>query len=158
MWRFSSALGICLIAFYISLGSAFAVVPEGAFEPIPVPSVTLYPGDILTSQHLTTRNYRSSWIAKSAIVVVPKQALGLVVTRTLPKGRPIALRWLGQPQLIKQGQDVVVMIESQGLKIQAVMKALEGGPLDATIRLRNPDSGAILSGRVRGAGLVDVMR
>ncbi len=127
-----------------------------AYTAVPVPLVTLYVGDTLNTSQIGERRYRTDWLARNQFARVNSEVAGLTVRRTLVKGRPIALADLGPASLVDEGDMVTAIFAGGTLQIAAQMLALDGGSDGATVRLRNPESGAIVQGRVAGFARVVV--
>jgi flagellar basal body P-ring formation protein FlgA len=127
-----------------------------AYTAVPVPLVTLYVGDTLVASQIGQRRYRTDWLARNQFARANSEVAGLTVKRTLVKGRPIALADLGPASLVQEGDMVTAIFAGGGLQIAAQMLALDGGSDGVTVRLRNPETGAIVQGRVAGFARVVV--
>ena len=134
------------------------VTPVNAdpYTAVPVPLVTLYVGDTLSAGQIGQRRYRTDWLARNQFARDNSQIAGLTVRRTLIKGRPIALADLGPASLINEGDMITAVFAGGSLQIAAQMLALESGSEGAIVRLRNPETGAIVQGRVAGFARVVV--
>jgi flagellar basal body P-ring formation protein FlgA len=126
------------------------------YTAVPVPLVTIYVGDTLSSSQIGQRRYRRDWLARNQFARANSEVAGLTVKRTLVKGRPIALADLGPASLVNEGDMVTAIFAGGGLQIAAQMLALDGGSDGVTVRLRNPETGAIVQGRVAGFARVVV--
>ena len=127
-----------------------------AYTAVPVPLVTLYVGDTLNLGQIGQRRYRTDWLACNQFARDNSEVAGLTVKRTLVKGRPIALADLGPANLVSEGDMVTAIFAGGALQIAAQMLALDSGSENAPMRLRNPETGAIVQGRVAGFGRVMV--
>jgi flagellar basal body P-ring formation protein FlgA len=127
-----------------------------AYTTVPVPLVTLYVGDTLNAAHIGQRRYRTDWLARNQFARDNSEVAGLTVKRTLVKGRPISLADLGPANLVQEGEMVTAIFASGALQIAAQMMALEGGSDGSAVRVRNPETGAIVQGRVSGFARVVV--
>jgi flagellar basal body P-ring formation protein FlgA len=121
-----------------------------AYTAVPVPLLTLYVGDTLTAGQIGQRRYRTDWLARNQFARANSEIAGLTVKRTLVKGRPIALADLGPASLVNEGDMITAIFAGGSLQIAAQMMALDSGSNGATVRLRNPESGTIVQGRVAG--------
>ncbi len=75
--------------------------------------------------------------------------------RDLPPGTVIRQHDLRPSTLVKRGQMVQILIgQGQGFQIAARVEALQDGRFGEQIKLKNLESGRILSGVVRGPGAV----
>jgi flagellar basal body P-ring formation protein FlgA len=127
-----------------------------AYTAVPVPLVTLYVGDTLSSGQIGQRRYRTDWLARNQFARDNSEVAGLTVKRILVKGRPIALADLGPASLVNEGQMITAVFAGGALQIAAQMMALDSGSDGVTVRLRNPETGAIVQGRVAGFARVVV--
>lgn len=75
--------------------------------------------------------------------------------RDLPPGTVLRQYDLRPTTLVKRGQMVQILIgQGQGFQIAARVEAMQDGRFGEQIKLKNPESGRILSGVVRGPGAV----
>jgi len=73
------------------------------------------------------------------------------MVREIPAGMPLRSHDVRRAVLVKQGQAVILTIgQSSGFAITARVEALQDGRMGEQIRLKNPDSGRLLSGVVTG--------
>ncbi len=140
---------------------AAAATPVGAASSIvriemPVPAVTIYPGDPLTEDLITMRRMRMRARTLPSFHRSPNALVGKVARRTLIAGRPIPVNALRAPSLVKEGDHVALIFEVGGLTIKGSALALQDGSRGQVIGLRNLDSGVTVRGRVVQAGIVTV--
>ena len=146
--RGGAVLALLLLALPAQAGDAYIAIP--------VPAVTLYPGDIVTDARLASRRYRRDWVDTQPFARAPDQIAGLSARRMLAKGRPIPLDALGPADLVSEGDMVTVRFASGGLEIAARLMALDSGTAGSAVRLRNPETGRVVTGRITGAGVAEV--
>lgn len=120
------------------------------YVAVPVPLVTVYIGETLEVGQIGFRRYRKDWLARNQFAEENTQIAGQTARRILVKGRPIALADLGPATLVQEGEMVTAIFAGGALQIAAQMLALDGGHEGAGVRLRNPETGAIVLGRVSG--------
>ena len=78
-------------------------------------------------------------------------AINTELTRDLLAGRPIRSTDLRPALLVKRGQTVTLTIRQEsGFAVAAQVEAMQDGRKDDSIRLKNPESGRILTGKVVG--------
>src|SRR5690606_4611741 len=77
-----------LIAVCLAIACAPQTV-EAAGVPLPVPRVTLYPGDAIQPDHLAERIFNSRISASGAVYRGRDDLIGKVARRTLLPGEPI---------------------------------------------------------------------
>ena len=71
-------------------------------------------------------------------------------------GKPIPIIGVADPKVIGNGSQVRVVFEEGGLTITTYATALQAGGVGDIIKLRNPESGLILSGTIQADGTVHV--
>lgn len=145
-WSLLAHLGL-LTAFLVLAAPSNAGVVR-----LPVPNVTLYPGDLLSEDVLSSRRFKSSAAARAPVALEASQVIGKVARRTLLRGKPIALHALREPYLVKKGNPVKVVYVAGGLVITTYATSLKSGALGDLIQARNSDSGKIITGVVGGDG------
>lgn len=124
---------------------------------LPVPSVTIYPGDVIQDGFLVDRDFSSNPLAPRTGVIESRQGLvGKVARRTLLPGVPIPLNAVTEPNAITNGARVRVIFEQEGLDIETYAIALQAGSVGQVISVRNPDSGMTISGVIQADGSVRV--
>ncbi len=151
----NAVLGLCATA---CLGVSFA--SRAAAEPVPflVPTRTVYPGQEVTKGRLEIRHFRASYGANLRAVKHHQQVRGKVAARTLVPMRPILLKNLREPHLVRPGSRSKLIFSQGTLTITAVVTAQEAGSVGDLIRVRNVDSGKYLMARVRPDGVLELER
>lgn len=86
------------------------------------------------------------------------QAIGMEVRASIRKGRRIRQTDLREPILVKRNQLVDIVYRRGTLVIRGEGRALRDGGKGEAIRVMNLDSRVIVTGRVGGAGRVEVSR
>ncbi|MCL4765797.1 MAG: flagellar basal body P-ring formation protein FlgA [Hyphomicrobiaceae bacterium] len=144
----AAALGFAVLA---------AAMPvRAAGLPLPVPRITLYPGDAIRADHLVDKVFDANLPGRSAVLQTREDLVGKVARRTLLPGQPIPVNALREPYLVVQGRTVLVVLEADGLIITGYAVALQSGGLGDVISLRNIDSGSGIKGAVQPDGSVRV--
>jgi flagella basal body P-ring formation protein FlgA len=138
------------VVFVVGLTAAAAEVVQ-----LPVPKITIYPGDVLSGEMLDMKSIR---LLDGSVPIARSQeaALGKVARRTLIAGKPIPMAYLGDPQVVSQGKSVRLMFSEGGLTISGVGLALQPGGVGDTISIRNVDSGAVIRGVVEPDGSIRI--
>lgn len=86
----------------------------------------------------------------------PSEAMHAEILRDVPAGTPLRRNDLRPIIVVKRGQLVQLTIgQNKGFSISARVEALQDGRMGEHIRLKNPESGKILSGVVRGPNVVE---
>jgi len=127
---------------------------RAATVDLPVPRVTLYPGDIIASEHLTPRAFIAHTVSHATIFSERAPLIGKVVRQTLRAGYPVPINAVREPFLVNAGKASLVVLESGGLSISMHAVALDNGSAGDLVKLRNPDSGVIIQGTVDQSGTV----
>jgi flagella basal body P-ring formation protein FlgA len=143
-------------------GAAFAAPMSSPANPstatdsvLPVPSVIIYPGDMIQDGYLVDRDFSSDALMPRSGVINSRLALvGKLARRTLLPGVPIPLNAVGEPNAIANGSRVRVVFQQEGLEIETYAVALQAGSVGQVISVRNPESGVTISGVIQADGSV----
>lgn len=153
MGRFRNASLIGLSAVLLGGASLASAAERMAFF---VPSTTVYPGQIVSDVSLVEKKFYISPPAARQYVLSPEQVTGKVARKTLVSGKPILMSALSEPSLVQRGVPATLMFTSGTLTITAVGTPLESGAVGDFIKVRNTDSGIIVSGTVLANGRIQV--
>lgn len=120
-----------------------------------VPERTIYPGeelsaDIVREVVVTNPNLRGGYVTTT------NDVLGKVTTRTLLPGRTIPAGALRDSWAVERGTTVALVYSGKGLTITASGTPLENAAIGDFIRVRNIESGIIISGTVMADGTIQV--
>ncbi|WP_409564209.1 flagellar basal body P-ring formation chaperone FlgA [Methylobacterium sp. J-068] len=141
-----AALGLGLA---LGLGSARA---EDLM--LPVPTVTIYPGDTIKESMLRMQAYPETFRARTAVVDAPMAIAGRIARRMLLPGEPVPVNAVDDPRLVSRGTPTQIVFEEHGLLITAVGAPLQNGGLGDVIRVRNTDTNRIVLGTVMADGRI----
>jgi flagellar basal body P-ring formation protein FlgA len=145
LWAAAAAL-MCLAA-----SSA-----QAADAQIPVPSVTIYPGQVIEQSMLTDRALRSQGDVRPGTLSSRDAVVGKVARQTLLPGYPIVTGSVREPHVVTQGDSALVMFRSGTLTITVNGVALQSGGAGDTVTVRNTDSGRTIRGSIGEDGIVHV--
>ncbi|MBP0615740.1 flagellar basal body P-ring formation chaperone FlgA [Jiella mangrovi] len=140
------------------LGAALlAALPAGAAEmEMPVPVTIVYPGQSIAERGLTT----SAFIVKDdkiELFALNETMLeGMVAKRTLLPGNAIRLTDIALPDLVKAGAQVTLIYREESLVITGIGTALGSGATGDVVKVRNIDSGIVVSGVVASDGTIRI--
>lgn len=123
---------------------------------LPVPAVTIYPGDTISETMLKDRVFPGSYRFRTAVVEAPRVLVGKTARRTLLPGEPIPMNAIDDPKLVTRGVQAAILFEEGGLSILGVGIPLQSGALGETIQVKNVDSGRIITGRVQPDGRIRI--
>jgi flagellar basal body P-ring formation protein FlgA len=130
--------------------------PALAGNVLPVPSVTIYPGDVIKESWIVDHDFGADGPAQGAAIADRTALVGKVARHTLLPGLPISTNAVGEPRLIVDGQKVRIIFEQDGLEIETYAAALQAGGTGDVISVRNLESGLTISGVVQSDGTVRV--
>lgn len=123
---------------------------------LPVPSVTIYPGDTINESMLNDRTFPENYRFRTAVIESPRVLAGKMARRTLLPGEPIPMNAVDDPKLVTRGVQTQIMFEEGGLSIMGIGIPLQSGTLGETIQVKNVDSGRIITGRVQPDGRIRI--
>jgi len=140
---------------------AFGLVTAGsgvacAQETVLVPNRVIYPGETVEIAALREVTLKPGRTRPDAVATMPDELEGKVARRTLLPGRYIAAAALRDAYLVEQGASVQVLFVAGGLTISATAVTLQPGSAGDLVKVRNLDSGKVLSGTVMADGTVRV--
>ncbi|PSJ63334.1 flagellar basal body P-ring formation chaperone FlgA [Kumtagia ephedrae] len=141
-----------LAATALLLAAAQAV----AGEAVLVPNRVIYPGETVEAEALKTVILAEGKVAPEGAVVALTDLEGKVARRTLLPGRYVKVNALREAYLVEKGVPVEMVFVSGGLSISATAVSLQAGAAGDMVKLRNADSGKIVSGIVMADGTVRV--
>ena len=121
---------------------------------LPVPRVTIYPGDVIDDGVLAERAFIAHTVSLSTVNADRKRLIGKVAKRTLLPGQPIPVIAVRDAYLVSQGKTALVVFQDGGLVITGNALALQNGSPGEVVSLRNVDSGVIIKGTVMADGTV----
>lgn len=121
-----------------------------------VPSQIIYPGQTIGNAGLQEKFFTIRASAAGNYVLHADQLVGKVARRTLLPGQPILVAAVNEPDLILRGVPVALIYNAGSLIISAKGISMEPGHAGDFIKVRNVDSGIIVSGTVMADGTVQV--
>ena len=125
-------------------------------ERLPVPSVTIYPGDTISQTMLTLGDFAPGTAENLAVIGSSEDLVGKVARRTLLPGKLISRTSVSEPMLIQKGSIVSAEFHAGALVITASVLALQSGALNDLIQARNVDSGKTIVGAVQADGTIRI--
>ncbi|PVE22466.1 flagella basal body P-ring formation protein FlgA [Microvirga sp. KLBC 81] len=128
----------------------------GEERVLPVPTVTIYPGDMINESMLKDRKFPENYRFRTAVVESPRVLAGKTARRTLLPGEPIPLNAIDDPKLVTRGVQTAILFEEGALSIVGVGIPLQSGALGETVQVKNVDSGRIITGRVQADGKIRI--
>ena len=138
-----------------------ALLPAGRANArdivVPVPRITIYPGDVITNAMLVDKTFRGRDYDAASVAASQRQVLvGKVARGTLLPNAPINHASVRDPYAVMQGQSAVVYFQQGSLVISTRATPLQAGSTGDVINLRNTESGTTIRGTVQADGSVRV--
>ena len=152
-------LVVLVAALFMSFGAMWVTMPAAAASRVvslPVPKITLRRGDVINLTVLEQKSFNANRIDRFSVVPKSGELLGKEVTRDLVAGMPIHRSAIVRREIIKRGAPAQLVFREQGLNIIAHVEPLEDGVIGDVIRVRNLDSGLIVSGIVQPDGTISI--
>jgi flagella basal body P-ring formation protein FlgA len=134
-------------------GACPAIAQE---RTVPVPTEVIYPGDIIREGMLTDVPIDDATGRGGSFVDTHAAIVGKMAKRTLLPGRLIATIAVENPRAVSNGAEIKLIYRDGPLTIVTFAMALDNGAVGDTIRVRNADSGTIISGVILPDGSVSV--
>ena len=149
-----SIVQIALTAIAMAFATSQSAVAEERI--LPVPSVTIYPGDTINESMLKDRAFPENYRYRTAVVESPRVLTGKMARRTLLPGEPIPMNAVDDPKLVTRGVQAQIVFEESGLSIMGIGIPLQSATMGETIQVKNIDSGRIITGRVQSDGRIRI--
>ena len=119
---------------------------------LPVPIVTIYPGDSISQRLLRNGRFSDQFMSLGGYVLDAEKLRGMVARRTLVRGRAIPENSVRRPYLVRNGQLVILRYQRGLLSIVAKAVSLKSGMVGDYIQARNIDTGRTVAGLVQNDG------
>jgi flagella basal body P-ring formation protein FlgA len=142
-------------AFFLFVLTAAPSAYAASIE-LPVARQTIPAGSEIGHRDLVERKFPSRTATQFAVASHRSQLVGQVTRRTLLPGQPIPINSVEKPLLVKRGEPARLVFQEQGLVIIMQVEALQNGGAGSFVRVRNVDSGLVVSGRVQQDGTIRV--
>jgi flagella basal body P-ring formation protein FlgA len=145
-----------LVLAAVAVASATLAAPAAWAELLPVPAVTIYPGDVVADAMLTDREYPAGTAGRYPIAAHHADVVGKVARRTLLAGRAIPNNSVAEPDLVTRGTATRAVFVEGALSIETVVMPLQNGALGALVQARNTDTGKVVVGAVQADGTLRI--
>ncbi|WP_372426215.1 flagellar basal body P-ring formation chaperone FlgA [Salinarimonas chemoclinalis] len=122
---------------------------------LPVPTVTIYPGETIKETVLVERAFPAS-TGQLAVIRDAGALVGKVARRTLLPGRVVPQNAVEEARLVVRGGTTQIVFQADGLVISTLVTPLESGGAGDRVRARNLDSGLVVVGVVQADGSLRV--
>jgi flagella basal body P-ring formation protein FlgA len=142
----------------LALALAGAVTPGVAVadEVVLIPNRVIYPGETIGPDALKEVTLLPGRHKPNAVATTEQQLDGRVAKRTLLPGRYIPASAIREAWLVERGASVQVYFVAGQLRISTTAVTLESGSAGDLVKVRNIDSGKVLSGTVMADGTIRV--
>jgi flagellar basal body P-ring formation protein FlgA len=136
---------------------AYARAAIGEERRLPVPAVTIRPGEMIKDEMITERAFAPNLLGVALFIEGRQILVGRMARRTLLPGQPIPTNAVEDFWTVARGTTVKVIVEDSGLSIVTYGSALQSGTAGALITLRNVDTGVIIRGIIQPDGTIKVV-
>ncbi len=140
----------------ITTGPAVLAQNAGGSRAMPVPTITIYPGETVKEGVIELREFSAYAVERMPAVSAAPALIGKVARRTLLPGQLVPRNAIEEPRLIERGKPVQVVFAEAGMTIMGIASALEAGSAGERLRARNLDSGVTIIGIVQPDGTLRV--
>lgn len=140
---------VMLVAAYHFVGAA-----KASGERIVIVTGVIYPGQEITPDDAKEVTLVRPLRSRVRVARTASEIIGKVAQRTILPRRAIPVGAVREPFVVEAGEPVRTVYSNGGLSIVMTGVALVSGASGSSIRVRNPDSGRIVTGRVRPDGTV----
>lgn len=150
-----TSLGSRLALLVATILCVVGILPvQAGTMQLPVPRVTIYPGQVIDKGMLVDRAFRIN--DPAGTIVSHADLVGKVARQTLLPGRPISTAGIREPHAVTQGESTPIIFQSGALTISGTAIALQSGATGDMVSVRNVDSGRIIKGVIGADGAVHV--
>tara|TARA_R110002020_G_scaffold5841_9_gene24063 strand:+ start:22130 stop:22612 length:483 start_codon:yes stop_codon:yes gene_type:complete len=155
-FRHTSALsGLCRAACFLACVLGTVLPAQAGQGTAVVPQRTIYPGEELLAELVREVNVINPNL-RGGYAEITDDVIGKVTTRTLLPGRTIPVAALRDAWAVERGAPVTLVFNGGGLTITAVGTPLQNAAIGDFIRVRNIETGVVISGTVMDNGSVRV--
>jgi len=123
---------------------------------LPVPLRTVPRGRTIGADDIEWRQIRATGLPAD-LAELEEEVVGMAARRSLRAGRPIRTADLAAPIIVEKGSLVTMSLESPGLMLSSVGRALEDGAKGDVIRIVNTRSKLTIEGTVVGPDIVRIL-
>jgi flagellar basal body P-ring formation protein FlgA len=136
---------------------ACAGAATGEERRLPVPAVTIRPGEVIRDEMITERAFAANLLGVAQFIEGRQIVVGRMARRSLLPGQPIPTNAVDEPWAVARGAIVKVIVEDSGLSIITYGAAMQSGAAGTLIPVRNTDTGVIIRGIVQPDGTIKVV-
>ncbi|MFB2549666.1 flagellar basal body P-ring formation chaperone FlgA [Ensifer soli] len=142
----------------VALGACLAAAPPADASPrmAVVPTQVIYPGEVIDAGRLEEVEVTNPDLSGDYATSID-EIRGMVSKRTLLPGRVVFNTSLREAYAVARGSSVRLVFQNGPLVISATGSPLQDASIGDLIRVRNIDSGVIVSGTVMADGSIQVV-
>ena len=143
----------------LALLAADVAVASGdmSIRALPVPVETILPGEIITADRLTERQFKTTPRSLAGVATRATEVVGRETRRRLLAGTPINLAGLSEPFAVKRGAISSAIYREDGFSISTQVVVLADGTEGEIIDARATDTGTIIKVEVLPGGELQVV-
>lgn len=129
--------------------------PVAEKRKVLVANTALFRGQVLNETHVRVADVDSQGLS-GQILESLSQVMHAELIRDVRPDAPLRSQDIRPMLLVKRGQMVLISVgQAQGFQISARVEAMQDGRFGDQIKLKNKESGRILTGQVKGPNLVE---
>lgn len=144
-----------LLLLVCSVATGFVTSAQAA-ETVLVPGRVIYPGEMVTAEALKEVTLAEGKVPPANVVIDVEALDGKVARRTLLPGRYIMSGSVRDAYVVEKGAAVEMTFVAGAMVIVAAAVTLESGAAGDLVKVRNIDTGKIISGIVLADGTIRV--
>jgi len=126
------------------------------FQSVYVARQTMARGHRITANDLQKMRYDTTRL-HYGYIDKKKDIVGKITRRVVFAKTVLKPQMLGLPIIVKRGQNVIIIAETQGIQVRMSGKALGSGSAGKAIRVRNLSSRRIVEGVILRSGVVKII-
>lgn len=134
--------------------SIYVPVNVRVIAEVIVSSKQLAPGVLISADDLTKQPADLTQLPNS-VMTMPEQAIGKMLTTSVPSGYILRIDMLRSPKIILQGQAVKLVTQGKGFTVSAEGKALGNAASGQAVSVRTA-SGQVITGIAKQKGIVEI--
>lgn len=139
-----------------ALLAALFTPPLAAQEAAPSVEATVLVRNVEAGTLLTAADFTKAPLSAGSArgALSAEAAAGKEAVRALPAGSPLKSYDVAEPQLVRKGQAVTLLVQNGALRIEGRGKALSSGAMGSVVRAQLQGGQTLVEGEVVGRGIV----
>ena len=140
----------------VSLAAGTAALAAGQSIDLVVPKYALAPGEVITANMIEMKKFSTRSLRHLDVITSQRDLIGMEVRRRLQAGNPVPSGSVMRRRMVRRNEIARIIFQTGALTIIAHVEALDSGGIGDLVRVRNLDSGVIVSGVVDSEGIIRV--